>query len=255
MQVASNVSEAPCWAAIPSSVAVNIDGCHRSTASSGNLYSESANSSHTNEYSDIVGPQPGAADRLVWSCDRISNHRQQVDCGSRSSPRECACCASSRAEPGGVKFVVDMRAQLRALDARRDPDLAALDTDLKDLLATWFDVGLARDAPRHLGRAGLASWRSSPGYEAVHDVRGWIDLKDRLDRDRRCFAFFHPAMPDEPLIFVEVALVDSLAGNVQEAARPELAGQGETRRPKHGDLLLDLELSGRPGGDQLWVMR
>src|SRR3546814_17903858 len=51
-------------------------------------------------------------------------------------------------------------------------------------------------------------------YEAVHEIRGWDDLKNRLDSDRRCFAFFHPRMPDEPLIFVEVALVDGMADNV-----------------------------------------
>jgi malonyl-CoA decarboxylase len=52
-------------------------------------------------------------------------------------------------------------------------------------------------------------------YEAVHEIRSWDDLKNRLDSDRRCFAFFHPRMPDEPLIFVEVALVSGMADNVQ----------------------------------------
>jgi malonyl-CoA decarboxylase len=51
-------------------------------------------------------------------------------------------------------------------------------------------------------------------YEAVHEIRGWTDLKNRLDTDRRCFAFFHPRMPDEPLIFVEVALVSGMAGDI-----------------------------------------
>ncbi|MGC2415223.1 MAG: malonyl-CoA decarboxylase family protein, partial [Stellaceae bacterium] len=51
-------------------------------------------------------------------------------------------------------------------------------------------------------------------YEAVHEIRGWTDLKNRLEADRRCFAFFHPRMPDEPLIFVEVALVSGIAGNI-----------------------------------------
>src|SRR6185312_2441841 len=65
-------------------------------------------------------------------------------------------------------------------------------------------------------------WRSSAAlleklvtYEAVHTIRSWRDLKNRLDSDRRCFAFFHPRMPEEPLIFVEVALVEGLAGSVQ----------------------------------------
>ena len=53
-------------------------------------------------------------------------------------------------------------------------------------------------------------------YEAVHRIRTWRDLKNRLDSDRRCYAFFHPRMPEEPLIFVEVALVKGLATSVQK---------------------------------------
>jgi len=66
------------------------------------------------------------------------------------------------------------------------------------------------------------TWQSSAqilekliAYEAVHAIQSWDDLKNRLESDRRCFAFFHPNMPDEPLIFVEVALVQGLADNVQ----------------------------------------
>src|SRR5690606_17302398 len=67
------------------------------------------------------------------------------------------------------------------------------------------------------------TWRSPAlllekliAYEAVHEIRGWTDLKDRLDSDRRCYAFFHPRMPDEPLIFVEVALVTGMADNIHD---------------------------------------
>ena len=78
-------------------------------------------------------------------------------------------------------------------------------------------------------------------YEAVHEIRGWTDLKNRLEADRRCFAFFHPRMPDEPLIFVEVALVSGIAGNIHAL----LDESGADRRPAGGryrDLLFDLEL-------------
>jgi malonyl-CoA decarboxylase len=63
-------------------------------------------------------------------------------------------------------------------------------------------------------------------YEAVHEIRGWTDLKNRLDADRRCFAFFHPRMPDEPLIFVEVALVAGMTGNI-DALLDEAAPIGD----------------------------
>ena len=99
-------------------------------------------------------------------------------------------------QPGGVKFVVDLRAELRALPIPSAP-LEALDADMEALLATWFDVGLL-ELRRVTWDAPASLLEKLAGYEAVHDVRGWVDLKDRLDRDRRCFCFFfHPAMPDK----------------------------------------------------------
>lgn len=115
--------------------------------------------------------------------------------------------------PDGVKFLVDLRADLIA---RLDGDklLQALETDLKGLLASWFDVAFLE--LRHI------DWRSPAvileklvEYEAVHRIRTWRDLKNRLDSDRRCYAFFHPRMPEEPLIFVEVALVQGMSDSVQ----------------------------------------
>ena len=115
--------------------------------------------------------------------------------------------------PQGIKFLVDMRAELLRLRSDH-PNLAPLEADLKRLLSAWFDVGLLQMEE--------INWRSSAellekliAYEAVHAITSWTDLKNRLDSDRRCFAFFHPNMPDEPLIFVEVALVKGMANNVQ----------------------------------------
>jgi len=122
----------------------------------------------------------------------------------------------------GVKFLVDLRADLLALKSDA-PELAALEAELHDLLESWFDIGflalrqITWDAPASL-------LEKLVDYEAVHQIRSWQDLKNRLDQDRRCYAFFHPAMPDEPLIFVEVALVEGLADNVQallDAAAPK----------------------------------
>ena len=116
--------------------------------------------------------------------------------------------------PEGVKFLVDLRADLQKLTGK-GAAFRVLDGDLRQLLTSWFDVGFLElrrikwDSPASLLEKLIA-------YEAVHEIRSWDDLKNRLDSDRRCFAFFHPRMPDEPLIFVEVALVNGLAGNVQE---------------------------------------
>ncbi len=114
--------------------------------------------------------------------------------------------------PEGVKFLVDRRAELLKI-ANGDGALRGLAGDLKELLASWFDIGflelrrISWDSPAALLEKLMA-------YEAVHEIRGWTDLKNRLDADRRCFAIFHPRIPDEPLIFVEVALVAGIAGNI-----------------------------------------
>lgn len=116
--------------------------------------------------------------------------------------------------PDGVKFLVDMRAELLA-KAGGDPALKGLEQDLKGLLSTWFDVGFLELRRITWAGASAALLEKLIAYEAVHAIDGWDDLKNRLDSDRRCFAYFHPRMPDEPLIFVEVALVNGLADNIQ----------------------------------------
>ncbi len=113
----------------------------------------------------------------------------------------------------GVKFLVDMRADLLQFQ-EKDPVLKPLDRELQTRLAAWFDVG-SLELSRITWQSPAALLEKLVEYEAVHAIRSWNDLKNRLDSDRRCYGFFHPRMPLEPLIFVEVALVDDLADNVQ----------------------------------------
>jgi malonyl-CoA decarboxylase len=109
----------------------------------------------------------------------------------------------------GMRFLVDLRADLLP-HLKADKRLLPLDAELETLFSTWFDVAflelrrLSWDSPASLIEKLIK-------YEAVHDIRSWADLKNRLDSDRRCYAFFHPRLPGEPLIFVEVALVDAMA--------------------------------------------
>ncbi|AYH45424.1 Malonyl-CoA decarboxylase [Azoarcus sp. DN11] len=116
--------------------------------------------------------------------------------------------------PQGVKFLVDLRADLlRFLE--HDKELKSLDRELDARLTAWFDVGFLELA-RVTWNSPAALLEKIVQYEAVHEIRSWKDLKNRLGSDRRCYAFFHPRMPQEPLIFVEVALLDDLADNVQK---------------------------------------
>jgi malonyl-CoA decarboxylase len=121
--------------------------------------------------------------------------------------------------PEGVKFLVNMRSDLLAA-APDHPVLSGLEHDLRALLATWFDVDFLELRRITWDTASGALLEKLIAYEAVHPIESWKDLKDRLDYDRRYFAYFHPRMPNEPLIFVEVALVNGMAGNVQALLDP-----------------------------------
>src|SRR6185436_9937102 len=139
--------------------------------------------------------------------------------------------------PQGVKFVVDLRAELLAL-GKSEPAARALSDDLRPLLSAWFDVAFL-DLVRIDWRAPAALLEKLVAYEAVHAIRSWRDLKNRLDSDRRCFAFFHPRMPDEPLIFVEVALVNGMAGNVHRL----LDEKAPTRDPEEANTAIFYSIS------------
>jgi malonyl-CoA decarboxylase len=114
--------------------------------------------------------------------------------------------------PGGTAAIVRLR---RSLLERlpRQPQLQAVESDLLHLLSSWFNAGFLQmrrvdwNSPAQLLEQIIR-------HEAVHEIDGWDDLRRRLQPDRRCFAFFHPQLPDEPLIFVEVALLPEMASAI-----------------------------------------
>ena len=124
--------------------------------------------------------------------------------------------------PGGTALIVQMRRQLlRVLPSH--PQLAAVEADFFHLLSSWFNPGFLEmqqvdwNSPAQLLEKIIQ-------HEAVHAIDGWDDLRRRLQPDRRCFAFFHPQLPAEPLIFVEIALVPqmpaAIAPLIEKAAQP-----------------------------------
>ncbi len=116
------------------------------------------------------------------------------------------------ADADGIRFLVYLRADLQP-HLKSDRRLRALDVEMEYMFSTWFDVGFLElrridwDSPASLVEKLIR-------YEAVHDIRSWADVKNRLDSDRRCYGFFHPRLPGEPLIFVEVALMDAIADSI-----------------------------------------
>ena len=116
--------------------------------------------------------------------------------------------------PGATAEIVAMRRDLLA-QAKGDPALAAIDADLQHLLASWFNRGFL--VLRRIDwQTPAAILEKIIEYEAVHEIQGWDDLRRRLEpADRRCYAFFHPSLIDEPLIFVEVALTTAIPSSIQ----------------------------------------
>jgi malonyl-CoA decarboxylase len=140
-----------------------------------------------------------SADNLIWLM-RVSE-----------APRQELLRRLNRA-PGGTSMIINMRRQLlKALNKK--PELKAVDADMQHLLNSWFNPGFLKmhqvewKSPAHILEKLIQ-------HEAVHEIDGWDDLRRRLQNDRRCFAFFHPQLQDEPLIFVEVALLPDIPGQI-----------------------------------------
>lgn len=145
--------------------------------------------------------------------------------------------------PGGTAALVQMRAELLGhLEAR--PDLAPVDIDFTHLFQSWFNRGFLVMRP--------IDWTTPANileriirYEAVHEINGWDDLRNRLEPpDRRCFAFFHPQLADEPLVFVEVALTADMPG----AIAPLLAADRQPMRPEDATTAVFYSISNTQKG-------
>lgn len=145
--------------------------------------------------------------------------------------------------PGATARLVAMRADLRKF-VKEDPSLGPVDLDFHHLFSSWFNRGFLVLRP--------INWESPASilekiieYEAVHQIESWDDLRRRLQPvDRRCFAFFHPAMPGEPLIFVEIALTKGVPGSIEA-----LLAEERTPTPTHkADTAVFYSISNTQGG-------
>jgi malonyl-CoA decarboxylase len=142
---------------------------------------------------------------------------------------------------GGTAALVAMRKDLLA-HLRSEPDLKPLDSDLRHLLGSWFNRGFL-ELQRIDWQTPAAVLEKLIAYEAVHEIKGWDDLRRRLAPDRRCFGFFHPALPGEPLIFVEVALTTGLASSVQPLLAHDDDEGAERERERTADTAIFYSLS------------
>jgi malonyl-CoA decarboxylase len=157
--------------------------------------------------------QAAAAYRLDASPANLLTLQEAVEAPRQELFRRCNMA------PGGTAVLVDMRRRLlRTLGDH--PDRAEIDADLTHLFRSWFNRGFLTLARIDWQTSAVVLERLIQ-YEAVHQIQGWRDLRRRLESDRRCYAFFHPALPQEPLIFIEVALTRAMTAQVQPLLDPD----------------------------------
>jgi malonyl-CoA decarboxylase len=159
------------------------------------------------------GPDRERVAQVIESWRAQPNDEDASDLHFASEPRRQELIRRLNRAPGGTSELVAMRADLLAL-MNGHRDLAALDRDVVHLLSSWFNRGFL--VLRRIDWSTPANiLEQIIRYEAVHEIRDWDELRRRIDPvDRRCYAFFHPALVDEPLIFVEVALTEQIPGAI-----------------------------------------
>jgi len=163
-------------------------------------------------------PDPGAVQEAVnnYNVEDYSSLQQLLEV---AEPLRQELLRRLNMAPSGTSVLVEMRAFLLQ-HLQQYPNLNKLDYDFQHLLSSWFNRGFLSleridwDSPASILEKLIK-------YEAVHPMAGWHDLHRRLASDRRCFAFFHPALPKDPLIFVEVALTGSMSHSIASLIDPE----------------------------------
>ena len=193
--------------------------------------------------SERFGPDPARMEGAIAAWRAKPGDETAAEVHAASEPRRQELFRRLNLAPGGTVALVHMREQLMDALGHRD-DLAAVDEDFVHLFSSWFNRGFL--VLRHI------DW-STPAivlekiirYEAVHEISDWEDLRRRIDPpDRRCYAFFHPALVDDPLIFVEVALDPRHPGRDRADLDFRARADG-SRQDAHRGVLFDLQLPAR----------
>jgi malonyl-CoA decarboxylase len=169
--------------------------------------------------SDSFLPDPEQVAMAAEAYQRAPSSQTLLRLQSATEPLRQELFRRLNLATGGTAALIEIRRDLlRSL--REHPERAGIDADLAHLFRSWFNGGFL--VLRRI------DWRTSAvvlerliQYEAVHQIQGWDDLRRRLEADRRCYAFFHPALPDEPLIFIEVALTERMSSTVRPLLDPQ----------------------------------
>jgi malonyl-CoA decarboxylase len=166
------------------------------------------------ELNQRLGPDLGMIQEAARHFDSSPDQQRLAALAKTMAPSRQKLFTRMNMAPNGTASIVSMREDLLGF-LRENPELTPLDDDFRHLLTSWFNPGFLT--------LKSIDWDTEASvlekiieYETVHNIEDWKDLKQRLVEDRRCFAYFHPALEDEPLIFVEVALMKGMPGSIQK---------------------------------------
>jgi len=191
------------------------------------------------------------AEQLFTDVDTDQRYRIEQELRNHLTPPYLTLLTQFNALPRGIKFLVDMRSDLLRLQEDH-PELRPINLELKKQLSSWFDIGFL-ELTQINWNSPAAILEKVIAHDPVHKLDCWSDIQARLTGDNRCFAFFHPRMPDDPLIFVWVTLITELAAKIE----PLLAtGHNHTDKPVNTAIFYSINttqhgLSGIPLGDFL----
>jgi malonyl-CoA decarboxylase len=155
------------------------------------------------------GPDQGRLNQAIAAYQASLDDTSAMSLHQAAEAKRQELFRRMNAAPDGLQTLILMREALRK-SLRDHPELKPIDQDLVHLFTSWFNKGFLR-LERINWQTPAAVLEKLIQYESVHEIQGWDDLRRRLAEDRLCFAYFHPVIPDEPLIFVEVALVQGMA--------------------------------------------
>jgi malonyl-CoA decarboxylase len=159
------------------------------------------------------GPDAAEVDRAAARYRADASSANLVRLQAAVEPPRQELFRRANMAPGGTAVLLEMRREmLKTLGTH--PERVGIDADLLHLFRSWFNRGflILQRIDWHTPAVILERLIQ---YEAVHQIQGWRDLRRRLEGDRRCYAFFHPALPDEPLVFIEIALTRGMTATVQ----------------------------------------
>jgi len=187
-------------------------------------------------------PEPAQLRRVIADYLDSPGPEQMMALVAQVEPPRQDLLRALNMAPGGTAALVRLRGDLLAA-LRSRPQLQVVDADLRHLLASWFNRGFL-SLDRIDWQTPAAVLEKLIRYESVHAINGWEDLRRRVARDRSCFAFFHPAIPGEPLIFVEVGLVRGMPGEIQ----PLLDVEGPVLDPREADTAVFYSINNTQAG-------